>query len=273
VTISNTLSSIAYSGVPVAIDGTLLARAFSNGTAQITCLPFIARVGAASSSCTPPPHTLPGLNQSQLYYVYYIDAAFAGGNITPIATQNPADFENKIGYFLIGSIVTPSYSPRYQPSSYSDIGNQATVQPAAAYDNDINTAAQVGAGWLTWNSTNDPPPLNWLSYGDCIWEGFPSVAPAAATTLHCILSAYDNSNGAAWTATVKVSIAGTVTTLATFTAAAAETDHTMTIPAHTDLGTVTVEANVSIDQGPAPSLANSSASGNVSLGGFEMYIQ
>lgn len=271
ITVSSSLSSIAYSGVPVAPDGTLSAQGFSDGTAQILCLAFTARVGASSAVCTPTPNVVTGLNQSQVYYVYYIDLTFSGGNIALLATQNPADFENRTAYFLIGSIITPSYTPRYQPSAYSDHGSQGTVSPAAAYDNDVTTWAAVGARWQTYYSSGEPNPLDWLANGDCVWEGFPTISPAGATTLHCIAEAYDNSNGATWSMAIKVSFGGTLTTLASFSWAASEHDYTIAIPAGTDLSTITLEATATTDQGPMP--AHGTANGSVSVSIFEVYIQ
>ena len=57
------------------------------------------------------------LDAGRCTFVYYVDPTFAGGTITPIATQNDANFLNLPGYFLIGSLVTPASSLRYQPSS------------------------------------------------------------------------------------------------------------------------------------------------------------
>ena len=41
--------------------------------------------------CTPSVVEFDGLNQSQLYYVYYVDPYFLGGTITPIVTQNKTE--------------------------------------------------------------------------------------------------------------------------------------------------------------------------------------
>ncbi len=276
VTVSKTLSSLAYSGIPVATAGTLTAQAFIGGTAAITCLPFTASVGSASVTCTPTPSMITGLNQAQLYYVYYIDPSFAGGAIAPIATQNPGDFENKIGYFLIGSIVTPSYTTRYEPSSFTDLGSAATSNPASAYDNDVTTAAVLYADWQEWNWTGLPgsptPPGDWTTNGDCRWQGFPAVSPGAATTLHFISKTVDASNGTAWGASVVVKAGGT--TLGTFSPASTEADQTVTIPSGTDLSTVTIEAQISWSATPAPpGTPGSYATGEVQLRVYETYIQ
>ena len=107
-TISLTLSNFANSGLtPVAPAGTLTSQSLSIGTAQITVQPFTATYGALSASCLPSgPVVLTGYLPSQLYYVFYIDANFAGGAIALHVTQNTADFQNKIGYWLVGAIIT-----------------------------------------------------------------------------------------------------------------------------------------------------------------------
>lgn len=271
VTVSNALSSLAYSGIPVAQSGTLSAQGISGGTANITIQPFTAKVGSATASCTPSPSMLTGLNQAQLYYVYYVDLNFAGGTITPIATQNPADFEDKAGYFLIGSIITPSYTARYQPSSYSDIGSQTTINPTAAYDNDTTTYASVSAMWQTFSAEVDEPPIN--TSGDCIWSGFPSFTTTSSLTLHCLASAIDDSEGVSWTGTITVTGGGSSTAIASFYSATAQADYTWTVPSGTNLSTLAVEAAISISQGAAPTDGSTAAGGTAYLDGFEIYIQ
>ena len=85
----------------------LTGLAYADGTAGIAVAAFQARVGRASVICLPTGYTITGLLQNTLYYVFYVDGTFAGGAITPIATRNVADFRAKVGYFQIGSIVTP----------------------------------------------------------------------------------------------------------------------------------------------------------------------
>jgi hypothetical protein len=110
-TISVTLSISATSGVVVAPSGTLTS-AVTALTADIVVAPFTATVGSLSVAClTAGAVTLSSLTQSTLYYVYYVDATFAGGAITPVATLNTADFLGKLGYFLIGSITTAPVVP------------------------------------------------------------------------------------------------------------------------------------------------------------------
>jgi len=105
-TMSITLSISATSGVVVAPSGTLTS-AITGATADIVVAPFTATVGSLSVAClTGGAVTIPGLVQSTLYYVYYVDATFSGGAITPVATIHTSDFQGKLGYFLIGSITT-----------------------------------------------------------------------------------------------------------------------------------------------------------------------
>ena len=264
ITVSSTYSTVGYSRHPVAPAGTLTAQALSDGTAQITVLPFTSSVNG--SSCTPSPSVLSGEAQSQLYHVYYIDALLAGGTITPIATQTRSDYENRAGYFLIGDIVTPSYTLRYRPSTYSDLGSDSTVNPAAAYDNDITTVAMVPANWFT---TTAPGPV--FTYhsanGQCVWNGFPAVVLSAAATLHVICEAVE-STSTAWSASVAVSWSGGGGgTVCSLTSATASADYTYTIPSGTDLSTLAVTGSASITAGSSP------GSGFCGLGGFEIYIQ
>ena len=47
------------------------------------------------------------------------------------------------GNFLIGSITTSPFSIRYEPTTYTNTGATTLQTPAAAYDNDVTTAATV----------------------------------------------------------------------------------------------------------------------------------
>ncbi len=136
-----TASLVVYNGQPVATAGTLTSIA-SGSTAQISIANFTPAYGPVSGNpCTPSPNFLNSLEQGQLYDVYYIDPLFLGGTITPIATMNSADYLNKPGYFLIGSIVTATASAVYQPSTYNDLGSNATLSPGAAIDGNLGTYA------------------------------------------------------------------------------------------------------------------------------------
>lgn len=264
VTVGSSYSTSSYSGQPIAPAGTLSAQGLIDGTAQITVLSFTNSL--TGTSCTPSPAVITGLNQSQLYHVYYVDATFSGGTITPIATQNTADYIDHAGYFLIGDIVTPSYTPRYRPSHFSDVGSSSTVNPSAAYDNDVTTAAIVEGSW--WTTTAPGPVFTYHSAtGDCIWNGFPAVTLGSSATLHVVLSAQQGGTGPAFSGVVTVKIGGSSSTLASVTGTTAETDYTMTIPSGTDLSTISVEAvaTATVDTSPG--------GGAIVLKGFETYIQ
>jgi hypothetical protein len=233
---------------------------------------FTNSVTGKAITCSP--QTLTGLNQSELYYVYYVDLTFAGGTVTPIATQNISDFENKAGYFLIGSIVTPSYTPRYQPSTYSDVGNQSTVNPQATYDNDVNTDAVV-SGQATYLVIPGHPSRTTINWGDCIWSGFPHVTTTAASTLYIIAGANveidpGGTGGSTVSAHITAIIAGTTTTVASFSATTAETTYTVAVPSGTDLSTISVEAYARV--GVATSTPDIAVN-TVQITGFELYCQ
>jgi hypothetical protein len=267
--ISITLSNTTGIGYAVAPAGTLSAQALSDGTAQITVNTFTAVWGNLSVFCTPSPHILGGLNQSQLYYVYYVDPTFAGGAITPVATGNSTDFVNKVGYFLIGSIVTPSYTPRYHPSTSHDSGANGTQTPSGAYDNDVTTDAQVGAVlWSTYQSgINEYVPST--ASGDCVWSGFPAIAAPATMTLH-VLVATDVVSGTNCTMNIIAHVGGTTTTLVSLSASSAKADYTLSIASGTALNTISVEGTASI-VAPSPSSTNLSQYAHLEI--FEIYIE
>ena len=72
---------------PVTTAGTLIGYAETGGLADIVVDPFTASIGlVVSLACLPAgPYTLTGLNQNQMYWVYYIAPDFIGGAITPIS--------------------------------------------------------------------------------------------------------------------------------------------------------------------------------------------
>lgn len=255
VTVGNALGTNTYSGIPVAPSGTLTASALGDGTAVITIANFTATVGTATASCTPSPSMLTSLNQNELYYVYYVDASFAGGTITPIATQNTADYLNKAGYFLIGSIITPSFSLHYSPSTWSNTGATTIQNPAEAYDNNTTTAAAVPSSWWTiitgYDASHNPIFAAQGANGGCAWSGFPSVVTGAAMTLSVVAGA-TVSAGTSGSCGLSVTIAGTTSVIATMTATTAQATYTFIIPAGTDLSTLSVSGSASTTVGTPP---------------------
>jgi len=267
VTVGNSLSTTSYSGIPVAPAGTLTASALSDGTATIAIANFTATTGILSASCTPSPNIISSLNQSQLYYVYYVDATFAGGSITPIATQNTSDFLNKAGYFLIGSITTPSYSVRYEPSAYTNTGATTLVTPTAAYDNNITTAAAVPSSWwtITTSGMGGPTFSYYGANGSATFSGFPSTTISSAMTLS-VVAAATISGSTSGSVAMSVTIGGTTASLMGVTATTASTTYTYTIPSGTNLSTVSVNGASTITVGSSP------GGGSSVLEIYEIYI-
>jgi hypothetical protein len=215
--------------------GSLAGEAYPDGTAGIECLTFTAPLGGRSVTYFPDVQFISGLEQQQLYYVYVIDPDLVGGDLTPVATQDQADYLGKVGYFLIGSIVTPFASSdggtdaRYYPSAYQDVGSRSTVSPEAAFDGDTSTSASVSGTTIRLSPTS----------GDIIYQGDPPVALPAISTLTVVAAVV--MSGVAGTAEIKATINGAVTTMLSETATTAQATYTCSIPADTALSTITIE--------------------------------
>jgi hypothetical protein len=222
----------SYTGQDVAPAGTLTGLAVT-GSAEIDIANFTATVGTATASCVPSPSALTGLNQGQSYYVYYVDAAFAGGTITPIATQNSSDFLNKAGYFLIGVVLTPtSGAGTYRPVSYYDAGDLTTTSPANAYDAYPTTTCAFVNG----QNTTANGPAN----ADCTFSGFASYTTTATMTL--TVSALLAVSHVSTASMINANIGGTAYTLFNASTGTALADYTHTIPTGTNLASISIEA-------------------------------
>jgi hypothetical protein len=239
-TVSVTISVTGM--LQVAPEGTLIGEAPTVSTADIIVETFSPNVGPPGVTCLPAgPFTITGLTQSTLYWVYYIDPTFAGGAITPVATTNSADFLGKVGYFLIGDLITPVFGAgggggggggaRYVPSSFSDIGTRTTTNGASAYDGNTSSFANVSGSWKFISGTSHSDTI-----GDCLFQGFPSIVTAIATTL--------NVTAQATTGDILCELFGFGSTLLSTTTAAGLTTYTVAIPIGTNLNSVTVEAVV-----------------------------
>jgi hypothetical protein len=268
----STLQPPSSGGFSTAPAQTLSAQAVGSA-AQITVQGFEAKLNGQSVACTVAA-PIGGLNQSEAYFVYYVDLAFRGGVITPIATQDPSDFFGKVGFYQLrgpnpdGSITTPGASVMYRPSRFSDLGSNSTMSPSAAYDGNATTPATVAARWWT-TGTSGPLGPTFTYYGvsgQCIWSGFPAITLGAAVTLHCLVKC-EASSPTPFSCSIAVSVAGVSTGLASFSAPAAEADYTMTIPAGTDLSSISVVASASIVVGTSP------GDGQCFLEGFEIFIE
>ena len=232
-TASLTLSSSA--GLYAVGAGSLNGIAIPTGGAEIVCNPFTATIGQLALSIFPAGAvTLTGLAQQTGYYVYYVDPTNAGGNVTPIATTNAADFLGKPGYWLIDSIVTPfaatGVSTRYAPTIYTDTGSVNTRSPGNAFDGNLSTIALV-----------------WARSGgevDIVYGGFPNIILAGASTLTAVVAVI-----AAPDFVITGYIGGVATVILNATVAAAQTSYTLTIPAGTNLSTVSIEFDTTTGNG------------------------
>ena len=204
-TINDSLSTFAYSGIEVAPQA-LSAEAYAAGTDTIFVAPFTAAVGSMSASCLPGgPVSLTGLAPKTEYQVYYVDPYFQGGAITPIATTNPADFLNKAGYFLIGSIVTPQWSTApnqagyviYAPGQFLDVGPRSTATPAAIL-NKLNFSTN-GSAVVSERFIGGSTPQS--IFGCCQFSGFAPGVLANGTTsnLNVCVTLAETTPGQQWT--------------------------------------------------------------------------
>jgi len=267
--ISVTLPVTVTTGGPVAPPGTLIAIALSTGTANIIVQPFECTIGGLSVSVLPAGnYTITGLLQDADYYVYYIDPDFLGGAITPIATTNMSDFFGHIGYFLIGSIVTPTYLVSYYPSTYATSGTATVTNPANAYDGNMFDCASLPAIWGTTLVSSPPPVFSYYAEGcSCIWSGFPSFVTTAAMNLYVTVSTTIGGTIISASCSAAASIAGTPSTLATITATESQTTYSLAVPIGTNLNTITVTGTSSITAGTSPG----GGSGVMSV--WEIYAQ
>lgn len=270
--VSTTLSVM---GILALDPGSLVAEAYTDGTASIEVSGFTAVIGNASVAVLPAgPVTLTGLQQQVLYYVYYIDLNFTGGAITPIATTNSSDFVNKTGYFLIDSVVTPyaassggsggtGTGARYYPSSASDIGTRTTTNPGYAFDGSLSSYAVVSA-----NIT-----ISTVSSGNCVFQGDPSIALATVSTLTVLATISMTGATAIADGSVEIvaTVGGVLTTMTPTTTVSSIPAYTLSIPANTPLNTISV--SVQADINAAPHAGSGDTIGTVSANVYEIYIQ
>jgi hypothetical protein len=262
--------------------GSLVGEAYPDGTAAIECNPFTALIGQLSLPIFPGgPVTLSGLVQQTLYYVYYVDPTYVGGNVTPIATTNQSDYLGKLGYFLIDSIVTPYCSSTggtgtassYEPSTFSDIGNRTTTTPASAYDGNLSSYATVSGSATSTYAIGHTS--NTIATGVCMWSGFSAVVASAAMTLTVVCTTVTRQTGTSPVGSVGVSasIGGSSTTTPLTPASdTPATTYTLAIPSGTNLSTISVYVAAVPGVGGASS-ATPSASSYVAAEVYEIYIQ
>lgn len=160
----------------VAPAGTLLGLALSATAAEIIVNPFTASAAGATASCLPAGAvTLTGLLPATEYFVYYVDATFAGGAITPIATTNTADFLFKAGYWLIGSVTIPPYNAAgattFHPSTVSNLGPTSVTGEASKSIQVVSLTNGSGS-----------------FFGEALIGGFPGIGIAASVFLGSVLA-------------------------------------------------------------------------------------
>lgn len=259
-------------------EDSLVGMAYSDGTAAIECTTFSAYLGGSNVTYFPTPQTITGLAQQTLYWVYVIDPAISGGNLTPVATTSQYQGVGQIGYFLVGSIVTPYASSsgggggggttttRFYPTSYSDTGSRTTQNPTAAYDGNLSTYATVSstatATQLTGPDGPEGPPHYQNTIGACSWT-FAATTTTTATTLSVIAST-SISDG---TALINAVVNNSPTTLLSATGDTAQNTYTLSIASGTDLSTVVVNVNCTAQTDTVPD--SETASAQVT----EIYIQ
>jgi hypothetical protein len=264
----------------------LVGEGYPSGAAAIECNPFAALIGTLSLSIFPGgPVTITtdgtiggsagNLAQQTLYYVYYVDPNAAGGNVTPIATTNRADFLGKAGYFLIDSVVTPyaasggggtSTAARYYPNTAVDGGTRSSITPAAAYDQNLSTSATISA--LDTGATS--------TFGSLTISGFPSVTLTASSTLTVVASALiAGSQTPPGEVTLTAVINGTSSSLLDVTATTAKNSYSVAVPSGVDLSTIVVTATATATAVPTdlPTGTPEPAPDRASLSVFEVYVQ
>jgi hypothetical protein len=237
VLISITLAIIVTSGIPVTTAGTLIGYAEPGGLADIVVDPFTASIGlVVSVACLPAgPYTLTGLNQNQMYWVYYIDPSFIGGAITPIPTQNTADFLNKLGYYLIGSLLTPSgagivYRPTSAPTTS---GTSSVIYPTYCYDGNPGDDTYMGGSG----------PGAYTS--QALYHSWPALTTTAAAKLYVSASTLAYGTGCLATITASLDGGSTWTTMFSETGQLVQAVYTLSVPSGQNLALVQVQFNCS----------------------------
>ena len=168
----------------VAPTGTLSAYATSSAGVSIQVNPFVASFNSFTANClSAGPYTIPNLLPGDEYWVYYIDPTFAGGAITPVATQNVNDFLLRPGYYLIGSLITPGIGGGFAqlemaPSQMANLGETANVgSPAGpAVVSGMNVSGSSYWGEAVFSNFAPPLPAATLSIG------FPFITVTAAVS-------------------------------------------------------------------------------------------
>jgi hypothetical protein len=129
----------------------------------------------------------------------------------------------------------------YRPSTCEDQGNIPTLNPSYAYDGNTATYASLNGNFMD-GDNNDAM---------CTWTGFPSYTPSGSLTLNILLAVPTVSNG---TVTVRVVVSGQIKASFSYTSPLSETTDQWTVPAGTNLDTISVFAEA-FGRGPEGSAA------------------
>ena len=241
---------------------TLIGEAPSSTSGQIECTGFTSANGVTyfpSGS-----QFITGLSQRTSYYVYVVDPGLTGGDITPYATKDQADFIGRIGYFYIDTVVVPSYtsglnSGPYYPSNPVEQGNRTTQNPSAAYDGNSTTYATISGQAIGGEQSGTQ------AIGDCLYEDFPAIALSSVATLS--VDAAVAITGTTCEAKIVATIGGVTQTLADLTATTARRMYNSDpIPSGTNIGNVTVEIVASAEFG----VGNTAKTARVQI--YEIFI-
>ena len=221
----------------------VLTAQTAGSSSQITVAGFIAQLTGQKVACNPP-SPVTGLSPGMSYWVYYIDRAFEGGAITPIATQDALDFSGKAGYYNLvgpntnGTITTPTTGSVYRPTSYTDTGNGTTLNAQYAYDASPSTQAEL------YGISTDALGSGLDTVIDCTWEGFSatSIATSKTLTVNAAFGIYTQGTGTAGIVVLKASLnnGSTWTILETATSIVTQANYTLTVPSGTVLSSVLV---------------------------------
>jgi hypothetical protein len=116
----------------------------------------------------------------------------------------------------------------YRPSAYDDLGNERIQNPTYAYDGNSSTYASL-SGVVTGVGSN--------LIDECVWSGFPSYTSSSSLTLNITLAVPDMNNGIF---SVEVAVSGVGKASFSYTSLQSETTVQWTVPAGTNLDTITV---------------------------------
>jgi hypothetical protein len=238
-----------------------VTASLSGGVVSISVAAFTATLDNLSCPVNSGVLTTTGSGASlaagHLYYVYYIDRIFSGGAVTFIATDATSDFTGNAGYYLVGSVITPtSGSSIYRPSAFLDAGNHTTSNAPQAYDGNLTTFA----GLTGEPSSGGGDPLETT----CEFFGMPARAATATMTLSVVLKALFTT-AVTGSVIVNASFDGgvTFTNMIGLTASTPQVTYTMSVPSGTSLSSVQVVVDAQAFSG----------SGTVSALVYEINIQ